>query len=789
MFKNYLKVAIRNLQRNKIFSLINIIGLALGMACSLLILLWVQDEKSKDGFHSNKARLFTIYERQYFDGKIEAGYYTPGLLGQEMKKVLPEVQYATDYNTDDRLTFQFGNKIIKEGGDYASEDFFKIFSFPLIQGNQANALNTPVAIAISKKMAKEFFGSPEAAIGKTIRCENRKNLSVSAVFDDMPDHSTIKGDFILNWQFFLDDNSWAKEWGNNGPHTTLMLRADADPAKMRIKIRKFLDAYNKEQGAGFRIELGMQRFDESYLHSDFKNGEISGGRIEYVRLFSIVAIFIMLIACINFMNLTTARSVKRAREIGVRKVVGAGRAGLQRQFIGEAILLALIAVLVSLLLVILLLPIFNNLTRKNIGLPFSSVDFWTELITLAILTGLISGSYPAFFLSAFNPVKVLKGSLKFSYGATLFRKGLVIFQFVLSILLIIGTLLISKQIKYIQTKNLGYEKENLINIPLEGDLANHYKLFKEEALKMSGIRSVTLMSGSPTELDNGTGGVEWDGKDPNSKPMFTQAAIGYDFAKTLTLKMEKGRDFSKDFASDSVGYLINQSALSKIGYKDPVGKPLTFWGKKGTIVGVLKDFHFSSLHKPIAPLVLRFGEEYKFGNALLRIEAGKTKQAVSGLERLCKMLNPKFPFSYSFSDEDYQKLYTSEQVIGMLSNYFAFLAIFISCLGLLGLAIFTAEQRTKEMGIRKVLGASIISLFSLLSKEFLVLVLMALVIASPLAWFAMDKWLQDYAFHIPISGWVFAEAGFLAILIALLTVSFQAIKTAIANPVKSLRTE
>ncbi|MBS1916758.1 MAG: ABC transporter permease [Bacteroidetes bacterium] len=789
MLKNYLLVAWRNLRRNKVFSFINITGLALGLACSLLIMLWVQDEKSMDSFHANGLRLYNIYERQYYDGRIEAGYYTPGKLAEELKRKIPEIERAADIDLDERNTFQVGDKILKEDGNFASEDFFSMFSFPLLQGKAQNALADISSIAISKKMAVQFFGSPEEAFGKTIRYENKKDFKVTAVYNDIPQNSSIKGDFVLNWFQYLEENSWAKEWGNNGPATSIMLRADAKPDAVRNKIRKFLDDYNKEQDKTFHIELGMQLFNQQYLHSDFKNGEIVGGRIEYVKIFSIIAVFIMVIACINFMNLTTARSVKRAKEIGVRKVVGAMRGVLIRQFIGEALLLSFFATVIALIIASLMLPMFNSLTSKQISFPFFNPVFWVEILGLTILTGIVSGSYPALFLSSFNPIRVLKGSMKFSSGATFFRKGLVVFQFVLSVMLIIGTIMISKQVHFIQTTNLGLDRENLVYIPIEGDLSQNFNLFKDEALNIPGVTAVSRMTGSPTEIGSNTGGVDWDGKDPSVRPMFSQASVGYDFAKTVHVKMVQGRDFSKDYGTDSVGYIINEAALRKIGYKDPIGKRLTFWGKKGAIVGVVKDFHFASLRVAIEPLVLRLRDKEEWGTILVKIETAKTKQAMAGLEKLGKELNPKFPFNYQFADENFNKMYRSEQVIDKLSTSFAILAIFISCLGLLGLAMFTAEQRTKEIGIRKVLGASVSGVFGLLSKEFLQLVFIAFVIAAPLAWWAVSKWLQDYTYRTDISWWVFAVAGIAALFIALLTVSFQAIKAAVANPVKSLRTE
>ena len=790
MIKNYLKTAFRNLRKNKAFSLINIMGLALGLVCSLLIMLWVNDEYQVDAFHKNGSQLYSVYERQNHDGQWSAFHGGPGIMADEMKRVLPEVQYATNFGWNDLVTFEANNKILKQSGNHAGHDFFKMFSYPLLEGNAITALQNPSDIAVSRKMAEDFFGSPAEAIGKTIRCQNKTDFKITAVFDDIPKNSTAKFDYIINWQSFLEGNSWAKDWTNNGPPCHIMLRKDADAKAFAAKIVRFLDNYNKEQTPNDYIRLGIERYRDVYLHSNFdKSGNISGGRIQYVRLFSIVAVFILLIACINFMNLTTARSIKRAKEIGVRKVVGAMRGALIRQFMSEALLIVILSIAVAMLIVMLVLPQFNHLTGKFIVMPFDNPSFWFAIAGLLLVTGFISGSYPALYLSSFKPVRVLKGLPKFSRSALWFRKGLVVFQFMLSIILIIGTIVVKEQVRYIQTMNLGYDRENLIYIPLEGDLTGKYELFKNQVQNMAGIQSVTRMTQNPTQIENGTGGVEWEGKDPTSGVEFTWTMVGYDFTRTLHTQLIQGRDFSKDFPTDSVGYILNETAVKITGYKNPIGKPFTFWEKKGTIVGVLKDFHFNSVHTPINPLVLSLGETINWGEALVRTKAGQTKRALASLEKVCKELNPKFPFTYKFSDEEYQHLYASEQVVDQLSNYFSILAIFISCLGLLGLVMFSAEQRTREFGIRKVLGASPAILFSLLSREFLLLVVIALAIASPLAWLVMNKWLQDYEYRINITWSIFVIAGLVALFIALLTVSFQAIKSAVANPVKSLRTE
>ncbi|WP_183574773.1 ABC transporter permease [Mucilaginibacter sp. X5P1] len=790
MIRNYLKVAYRNLLRNKAHTFINMAGLSVGLTCSLLILLWVQSELSVDAYHLNGSRLYKVYEREYYDHKIDGNYDTPALMARELKKVLPAIQYATSMQDENDIhTFRVGNKLLKMEGTYADADLFKMFSYPLLQGTPQTALSSPVSIAISKNMAGRFFGDPETAMGKTIRLDNEKDFMVSAVFEQ-PANTSRKFEYIINWDAYLAKYPGAKTFTNTGPLTYVMLKPGADAAQVDKQLTHFIDNYAKRRGS-YYFENGLQPYRQVYLHSNFTNGKVDGGRIEYVNLFSIIAVFVLLIACINFMNLTTAQSVKRAREIGVRKVMGAVRSVLIRQFIGESLLLTVLSVILSLVLMSLLLPVFNSITQKQIIIPFNQYSFWLKLGGLTLITGFVAGSYPALFLSSFNPVKVLKGTMKLGVSSIWFRKGLVVFQFVLSGILIIATIIVSKQVKYIQQKNLGYDRENLVYIPIEGELNGKYDVFRNSALNMPGIKAVSETSNNPTLIDNSTIGVDWERKDPNNTIAFSTVGVGYDFIQTMKLKLLSGRDFSKDFPSDSASYIINEVARQKLGYTDPIGRPLTMWGQKGKIVGLLKDFHFQSLHKEILPLIIRLdrGAGLDGGYILVRTQPGKTKEALASLGALCKQLNPEFPFTYYFSDEQYQELYESEQVVGKLSNIFAFLAVFISCLGLLGLAIFTAEQRVKEIGIRKVLGASVSSLFALLSSEFIVLVVIALVIASPIAWYGMHVWLQGFAYRTSIEWWVFGLSGGLTVIIALATISFQAIKAALINPIKSLRSE
>ncbi|MHA4809038.1 ABC transporter permease [Flavitalea flava] len=789
MIKNHFKIAWRGLIRHKTFSAINISGMALGMACSLLILLWVRDERGVDGFHVNGGQLYQVYERQYFDGRVEASYPTQGLLAGELKKVIPEIQYSSSLEWNTINTFEAAGKTDKMTGSFAGADFFTMFSYPLLLGNKQTALSTLEGVAISRKMAEHFFGSVQKAIGQTIRYENSDNFTITAVFENLPANSSLQFDFLRSWLAFEKENAdWIQHWGNTDAPTFVQLRKDADPVKVEARIRDFIYRY-QGKSKGIAIELGLQPYPEKYLHSVFKNGRISGGRIAYVRLFSIVAVFILLIACINFMNLATARSAKRAREVGVRKVVGASRLTLMMQFIGEAILLTFLAIVAAVLLANALLPLFNDLTGKQLSLPAGEPFFWVMLLGLLVVAGFVAGSYPALFLSSLNPVRVLKGSLRFGWKSVYFRKGLVVFQFVLSVSLIVAMIVIYRQVNYIQTKNLGYDRENLVYIPLEGELLQKYTLFKEEAHKIPGILELSKIRQSPTGLGNHTGDIRWAGKDPVLVASFVNTVVGYDFVKTMHITLVQGRDFSPAFGTDSASFILNETALRKIGYSDPLGKPLWWGNHEGKIIGIINDFHFTSMHQAIEPLIIRLDEARPWGTMLVRIQAGKTRESLSGLEKLAKTLNPKFPFTYQFSDEEFARLYRSEQVVSKLSNLFAFLAIFISCLGLFGLAMFTTEQRTREIGVRKVLGASVQNIITLLSGNFLKPVMLAILIAFPLSWLAMNQWLQDYAYKADITWWIFAVAGLLTIAIALITVCFQSIKAAIRNPVKSIRTE
>jgi len=788
MIKNYFKTAIRNMMRNKTFSFINVLGLGLGIVCSLFIYLWVQDERSYDNFHGNSDRLYqVIVSDKDKSGAATFSYdNTPGLLADALKKQIPEVDKSATVIWENEFLFTFGEKIGKERGRYAGPDFFEMFSFPLQQGDPKTALLSPDNIVISKKLAEKYFGQ-ENAMGKIVRVGDKRNYVVSGIVADAPANSTLKFSYILPIQHGFEDSHWMIDgWNHFGPATYVTLKENTSVAQLSKRLKDFLQVQDKTMNDKI---VSLQLFRDRYLHGKFTNGIPTGGRIDYVRLFSLVAFFILLIACINFMNLATARSAKRAKEVGVRKVVGALKGYLFRQFLLEAIITTLLAVVFAILVVFLLLPFFNRITEKELTFHLADPSVIITLFVLTIVTGFIAGSYPALFLSSLNPITVLKGNLKIKTKNTIFRRGLVVFQFTLSIILIVCTVVVNRQMNYIQTKNLGLDHSNLIYVPIEGDLVKHYENFKNEIAASGNTENISFCGTEPTNVGWYSPGMTWDGKDPNDKNLWAQVEVGYDFLKTMKIDLVQGRDFSKDFPTDSSNFLVNETAVKYMKIKNPIGASFAHGNIKGKIIGVVKDYHFVSLHGPIAPAFINFTPEPEEGVAIVRAMPGKTKQALATLEAAAKKINPKYPFQYSFVDERLNLMYHSEMIIGQLSDSFAIVAIFISCMGLFGLSMFIAEQRTKEIGIRKVIGASVSSIVALLSKDFLLLVTIAFVIASPVAWWITHDWLQDFAYKTPVTWIIFAFAGFAAVFIALGTISYQAIRAAMMNPVRSLKNE
>jgi len=789
MYRNHLTTAWRNLQRNKGFSTINVAGLTLGLVCAMLIGLWVNDEEQMNQFHLDVDRLFVVTSVEYSGDEVNGGYDTPGLLGEELPNVFPEVEYAANYGWTQHHTFAVGEKKLRIPGNFAGKDFFKIFSHPVIVGNRLNLLNTPESIVISRKMAISFFGSPEEALDKTLKFEVYKDLKITGVFEDITSHSSEQFEYIINWQLMVERNSWMKDWGNSGPTTFLKLREGADWTYVDEKMRAFLKSYSEDYSELDRLELGLQPYGDMYLHSNFKNGKISGGRIEYVNLFRLVAIFVLVLACVNFMNLSTARSMKRAKEIGVRKSVGALRTTLIVQFMMEALMFTLIAVVLALLLLNIVLPSFNLLTEKSIQSPMREPTFWLYVAIVTSLTALVSGLYPAVVISSFRPAVVLKkatSSLRSS--SVVVRKSLVVFQFALSMIFVVGMIVISQQVEYLYTKNVGYMKDNLVYLPITGTVGSRFDTYKQLLKQQPGILEVTKMSHRPMGIGNSTGSVEWEGKDPHTRPTFTQVEVGMDFIKTTKAEILLGRDFIES-KSDSSNFIINETAMKVMGYTDPIGMPLKLWDIEGKVVGVVKDFHFNSLHVAIAPLIIRVGKGTMWGWTLVRVDPGQLPEALKAMENMQTTFSPETPFTHQFADEEYGALYKSEQLVRQLSRYFAGLAIFISCLGLLGSVIFSAEQRTKELSIRKVLGASAVQIVSLLSNDFLKLVVLASLISFPIGYFAVEQWLGLFKYRIDISIWVFLYTGVASMVIALATVFFHALRAAIANPVDALRAE
>lgn len=569
MLRNYLKIAWRNLWKNKTFSLINILGLALGMACSLLITLWVQDERRKDRFHEHDSRLYRVLENQQYTGVVNTFPATPGVLAENIVKDIPEVQMASQVIWEETPLFTVGNTFEKEKGRYVQGDFLSMFSFPLKAGDPKTALKRPDGLVISQKLADKYFKG-QNPIGRIVRIDNRDDMLVTGVLADLPEASSLRFDFLMSYERWLKTNPWAKEWGNNGPRCYVLLAPNASVDRVNAKIKDYVKTKNKDSN----VELFLQNYGESYLYANWEAGKQNGGRIEYVRIFSIVAVFILIIACINFMNLATARSVKRAKEVGVRKVVGAYRSSLMGQFLGESLLITVLALSFSVGMVLLVLPIFNSLTDKHLSLNFTNPAFLLFLIGLSLLTGLLAGSYPALFMSSLNPVVILKSGLKFRPGAAYFRKGLVVLQFGLSIPLILSTLVVYRQLQFIQSKNLGYDRENLLYVPLEGDLAKNFLTFRQELAKAPGIKSVTCSQSTPLETGSSTMGVRWPGKDTTQQILFSQNAVSYDYVRTMGLRLLDGRDFSPAYGTDTSHYLINEATARKMGYLNRAARPL-----------------------------------------------------------------------------------------------------------------------------------------------------------------------------------------------------------------------
>ncbi|HZW71586.1 MAG TPA: ABC transporter permease [Hanamia sp.] len=763
----------------------NIFGLGIGIACASLIFLWVEDEINFNNYFSNKENLYKIKDSQTYDGTTFTFDATPGPLAAGIKTEIPGIKNTARSSWGQQSLFSLGDKDIYERGMYVDSSFLKMFQLQFVQGNASTAFEQLHSLVITEKMAHKFFGN-DNAIGKSLRVDNNTSSIVTGVISDLPESVSFQFDWLAPFKIFENQNNWLQSWGNNGVLTYVELQPGADDKAINRKLYNYVQSKAKDAEAKMSI-YPMSRWR---LYDSWKDGKEVPGRIKYVNLFSLIAWIILLIACINFMNLSTARSEKRAREVGVRKVLGAGKSKLVGQFIGESVIMALISAVVAICATYVVLPAFNTLVEKQLSIHLFQPLHIAALLAIALICGLIAGSYPAFYLSSFNPVAVLKGNrLKTNGSAGFIRKGLVVVQFTISIILIISTIIIYQQINHAKNRSLGYDKENLIYLPLQGKLKEHFNAVKNDLVQTGIVKDAALSQSTILQLGSNTADFQWQGKDPDKQVLITVESVSPEYTSTMGMKLEKGRNFYSDIKSDSGNIIINQTLAKIIGGKNIIGSIITNGDNKFTVAGVIDDFVYNNLYSPSSPLIL-FPDTA--GTNFLTIRLKKTSNiagALTKVENVIKANNPGFPFDYKFVDDQFDQFFKTEMLIGKLASVFAILAIFISCLGLFGLAAYTAERRTREIGIRKVLGASANGLAGLLSKEFLILVLISCLLAFPIAWWMMHNWLDSYEYRVSISWPIFLVAGLLAMLIALLTVSVQAIKAALANPIQSLRSE
>jgi putative ABC transport system permease protein len=789
MLKHNFLIIFRNFLQSKSTFFINLIGLSTGLACALLIYLWVNDELQIDKFNKNDNRLYQVMENAQLADGIITQPYTPDLLAETMVEEIPEIEYATavTHSSWFGYTLSVDETNIKSVGQFAGKDFFKIFSFNLLQGNPDQVLRDGSSVVISEELAKKLFNTTENVVGKTINWQlqdYRKQAVISGIYEGVPENSTMQFQFVLAypaWKDFSKKIGRSLNWGNHAPYTYVTLKEGTN-----INIfNKKIEGYIKSKNNNSNVTLFTRHYSDAYLFGKYENGVQAGGRIEYVKLFSIIALFLILIACINFMNLSTAKASGRLKEVGIKKTIGAGRKSLIIQYMSESVIISLISLVFAVVIVELLLPQFNNITDKNLSL---NSNMFLPFLAIALITGLISGSYPALYLSNFSPVTMLKGKLNSLTGELWIRKGLVIFQFSLSILFIVAVLVVYKQIDFIQSKNLGFNKDNIIYFEKEGKTAGSQDAFLKGLKTVQGVINASSINTNLMGSNGSTEGVIWEGKNPEDDIRFETVTGNYDLIETLGVKVKEGRSFSREYGSEDSKIVFNEAAINVMRFKNPVGKRIKLWGKEKEIIGVVKNFNFESLHENVKPLFFALRPDFTT-KIMVKIKAGDQKETINNIRKFYSSFNPGFVFDYNFLDKDYQALYESENRVSTLSKYFAGLAILISCLGLLGLATFTAQRRRKEIGIRKVLGSSEFSIIYLLSVDFTKLIFTSLIIALPVSYYLTKNWLDTFAYRIDLSLWYFVIAGLVTLIIAWLTVGIQAIKAASSDPVKSLRYE
>jgi ABC-type antimicrobial peptide transport system permease subunit len=788
MIRNYIKIAWRNLVKNRLYSFINIGGLAVGMAVSFMLLLYVYNEFSFDKFNKNSDRLYRVLRNQPSNGELMTNMSTPEPLAPAMLKDFPEIDKAARTNWPFDILMNYKNKALKLNTLAADASLLDMFSFDFIYGSKKSALTDPSSIVLTESGAKELFGNINP-IGQVIKVNNQSPLKVSAVIKDNPANSSFNFKALMSWQTLEAEQPWIKTsgWGNYNYQTYVMLKPGASLVSVNSKIKNIVahyDPVNKEN------TMFLYPYARYHLYSDFKNGISTGGNIDSVRLFLFLAIGILLIACINFMNLSTARSERRAKEVGVRKAVGARRFALVTQFLGESLLMAFMAFIISLVLIKFLTPLFSNLINIRLAVPYGNVWAWVAAIGVTVFTGMVAGSYPALFLSSFKPVTVLKGQLVTSGTTVKPRKVLVVIQFTFAICLILSSIFIYKQINYIKNRPVGYDHRGLVDLPVDGVMVNKFESFRLDAISAGAITDGAMTSGSITNDQSNSWGITWQGQLPGEDKLpIDQMVVTYHFTDTYGLKIIEGRDFSVASPSDSAAIMLNQAAVKMMRFKHPLGQIVNYQGAPRKVIGVVGNFVWDNPYEPVKPAIIGFSKGW-VGNIALRLNPEKSISAsLAILQNLYKKYNPQYPFEYKFTDEEFNQKFKNERLLGTMSAGFTCLAIIISCLGLFGLASFSAEQRRKEIGIRKVLGATTGNLWFNLSQEFVWLVSISFIIGSAISWYYIHQWLYKYTYHTALSLWVFAITMFFSLAICLLTVSWQAVKAALANPVKSLKTE
>jgi putative ABC transport system permease protein len=788
MLKNYFKIAIRSLFKNPSYSFINIGGLAIGIASSILILLWVADEYSYDRFHKNYNSIYKLYQSQQWAQGIGTGTSMPYPLREALLNKTSEVKYLVMTNWGEGNTLQVAEKSLTKFGLSATEDFFNMFSFDMIKGDLSSALKDPNSIVITESTAKALFGNAEP-LNQLIQVDNGQELKVTGVIKDLPPQSFFSFDYVLPFAYYKATQSWVRNsvnnWDNNSFQMYVQLQPNATQESVTSSIKDIIKDSNPKAPTA---QLFLHPMSKWRLYSKFENGKNTGGMIEYVQLFTIIAIFVMIIACINFMNLATARSESRAREVGIRKSVGSRRKQLIFQFLGESLAITSISFLLAIVLVEITLPFYNTLVNKTIVINYSNPMLWLIGLAIIFVTGIIAGSYPAFYLSSFKPVKVLKGKVNVGKGASTPRKVLVTLQFGVSIFLIIGTLTIYQQIMHVKNRDMGYDRENLMQIWTNNELEKNFQTVRQALVNTGAVKSV-CKSNSPITSIFSSNEVKWEGMNTEERVSFSTIATEYDYIETMGVKMVAGRDFSRDFPSDSMSVIINQAAADFMGMKDPIGQKLIYNKDPHEIIGVTANVVMDSPYQPVEPLVMIFDPSWS-STITVRLNPTENLQAsIDEVEQVFKKLNPAYPFAFRFADNDFQAKFSSINLVSKLSFIFAALAIAITCFGLLGLAAFTAEQRTKEIGIRKVLGATVSSIVILITSDFSKLIFIAFLIASPIGWWVLTNFLERYPYRVGISGWILLAAGAISLILSLLIVSTQALRAAISNPTDSLRSE